>query len=494
MLNVITLFSGYDSQCLALNRLGLPYDLAAWCEIDRHAIAAHNALFPQWSDRNLGDVSKVDWEQWKAEHPGEVDLLTYSSPCQDFSSAGLQRGGGEGSGTRSGLLWEVERCIAALRPKALVFENVSALVSQKFIGTFNAWQARLNEYGYTNFQQLMNAKDYGVPQNRLRIFMVSILDCKEAYYFPKPFPLEKRLKDVLEKSVAESCYLSQERIDGLVLGNEDNADNDEYVSHTAAMRGRDKDNPSIRGKSTSNYRQRLEVGSSETSNTLTSVAKDSLLIEPIYAKTDRYIQLGQIEGTYESTGRVYSTSGISPTINTCCGGDREPKVLEPVVIEDFYQDRQISVYEGVAPTLRSDRAGLKVAEPIVLGWVRDTKGNIVSRPEVDVANCVTAGKRDNTQNYVLEHVIEEVRKAFPNRGVLIYNGNPYFVRKLSTRELFRLMDVEETDIDTLLAAPIPRTQHAKLAGNSIVVACLYYIFRNLFVDTEPAAGVQTKLF
>ena len=68
-LNVITLFSGYDSQALALNRLGLPYDLAAWCEIDRHAITAHNALFPQWKDRNLGDVSQVDWAEWHASHP-----------------------------------------------------------------------------------------------------------------------------------------------------------------------------------------------------------------------------------------------------------------------------------------------------------------------------------------------------------------------------------------------------------------------------------------
>lgn len=221
-INVITLFSGYDSQCLALNRLkaeshgAFDYELVAWCEIDKHAIKGHNALFPQWAERNLGDVSRVDWDEWKAAHPEPIDLLTYSSPCQDFSSAGLQRGGSEGSGTRSGLLWEVERCIAALRPRALVFENVAALVSQKFVGTFNAWQARLNQYGYTNFQQLMNAKDYGVPQNRLRIFMVSILDCQSAYYFPRPFRLTRRLKDVLEKDVPERYYLREEQVERLL--------------------------------------------------------------------------------------------------------------------------------------------------------------------------------------------------------------------------------------------------------------------------------------
>ena len=214
-IRVGTLFSGYDSQCLAMKRLGVPYELDFWCEIDKHACTAHDALFPQWKDRNLGDVSQVDWAEWHASHPQPIDLLTYSSPCQDFSSAGLQRGGEEGSGTRSGLLWETERAVRELRPRHLVFENVGGLVSDKFIDLFNRWQARLNSYGYTNFQKLMNAKDYGVPQNRLRIFMVSILDCQRAYYFPKPFKLERRLKDVLEQNVEERYYLKEEQVYGL---------------------------------------------------------------------------------------------------------------------------------------------------------------------------------------------------------------------------------------------------------------------------------------
>lgn len=476
-LNVITLFSGYDSQALGLNRLGIPYDLAAWCEIDRHAITAHNALFPQWKDRNLGDVGRVDWAEWHTRHPQPIDLLTYSSPCQDFSSAGLQAGGDEGSGTRSGLLWEVEKAIAALKPRYLVFENVSALVSDKFIGVFNKWQVRLNGYGYTNFSQLMNAKDYGVPQNRLRIFMVSILDCPRAYYFPQPFPLTRRLKDVLEQNVDERYYLKDEQVQKL-----------------------------MDGKKTEG--------------------------EP------RCIQIGQLydENSNPQAGRIYSAEGVSPTLDCCQGGNREPKI----------------------------------AEPQMLGWTRNEKGEITNRHTVSVANCVTAAKRDNTQNYVMEPTIAAMRgrdKDNPNdRGkstdnyaqrleikpdgtsntltsvakdnlliepsvielpvekahqqdaiqhedgisrclVVGSHGNSAFftntavstpqgirIRRLSERELYRLMDLEEKDIDTLLAAPIPRTQHAKLAGNSIVVACLYYIFRNLFVNTEPEAGTQTKLF
>lgn len=214
-IRVFTAFSGYDSQCLALDRLKkkypeFDYELVGWSEIDKYAIQAHNAIYPQWADRNYGDISKINWD----EVP-DFDLFTYSSPCQDFSNAGLQKGGEEGSGTRSSLLWECRRTIVAKRPKFLLMENVAALVSQKFIKTFNKWQEELARYGYTNFAQVLNAKDYGIPQNRERIFLVSVLG--EAWYnFPQPFKLEKRLKDVLETNVDEKYYLSEKIIKGFM--------------------------------------------------------------------------------------------------------------------------------------------------------------------------------------------------------------------------------------------------------------------------------------
>ena len=203
MIRVFTAFSGYDSQCMALDRIGIDYDLVGWSEIDKYAIAAHNAVYPQYAERNYGDIAKIDWSQVP-----DFDLFTYSSPCQDFSTAGLQRGGERGSGTRSSLLWECERAIRAKHPKYLVFENVSALVSKKFIRLFNEWQLLLDRMGYTNFTQVLNAKDYGVPQNRERVFMVSIRDCEQPYYFPKPIQMTKRIKDVLEDNVPEEYYLS----------------------------------------------------------------------------------------------------------------------------------------------------------------------------------------------------------------------------------------------------------------------------------------------
>ena len=215
-LRVVTLCSGYDSQCLALERLkrdfpDFDYDLVAWSEFDpesklplerQPAVIAHNALFPQWKDRNLGDMTKIDWSK-----VDDFDFLFYSTPCQSISSAGLQHGFTEGSGTRSSIIWNVRDAVIAKRPKFLCLENVKAMVSGKFIGMFNLWQRELERLNYINNAAVLNAKDFGVPQNRERIFLLSIRIDDESnpprYYFPRPFPLEKRLKDVLEEQVDE---------------------------------------------------------------------------------------------------------------------------------------------------------------------------------------------------------------------------------------------------------------------------------------------------
>lgn len=209
-------FAGYDSQALAFNRLKelypeFNYTIVGWSEIDKYAIQAHNALFPEAADKNYGDISKIDWAQVP-----DFDFFTYSSPCQDFSNAGLQRGGQEGSGTRSSLLWECRRAILAKRPKYAMMENVKALVSQKFIKTFQKWEQELASYGYTNYCRVLNAKDFGIPQNRERIFLVSILDDGRKFAFGEKFPLKLRLKDMLEQKVDEKYYLDQEKVDKFI--------------------------------------------------------------------------------------------------------------------------------------------------------------------------------------------------------------------------------------------------------------------------------------
>ena len=212
-LKVFTAFSGYDSQCMALDRLGINYELVGWSEIDPFAIKAHNAVFPQYADRNYGDISKIDWSKVP-----DFDLFTYSSPCQDVSVAGLQRGIEKGSGTRSSLLWECEKAIMAKRPKYLLFENVKALISHQFIKPFNQWQLTLSKLGYDNFTKVLNAKDFGVPQNRERVFMVSMRrdDINNHYYFPKPAKLTKCVGDILEANIDDKYFLSERMIQFLL--------------------------------------------------------------------------------------------------------------------------------------------------------------------------------------------------------------------------------------------------------------------------------------
>lgn len=209
-LKVVTLCSGYDSQLMAIRNLGIPYECIGWSEIDKYAIRAHDAVFPEIADRNLGDMTKIDWSK-----VDDFDLLFYSTPCTDFSNAGKQAGGEEGSGTRSSILWWTRYAILEKKPKYLIMENVKALVSGKFITLFRKWLDELTSYGYTNFCQVLNAKDYGIPQNRERIFVVSILG--DAWFsFPQPQELKLRLKDMLEDKVDEKYYLPQDKVNQFI--------------------------------------------------------------------------------------------------------------------------------------------------------------------------------------------------------------------------------------------------------------------------------------
>ena len=215
-LRVFTAFSGYDSQCLSLNRLKelypeFDYTLVGWSEIEDAAIQAHNALFEDAKSLNLNDITKITW----VDVP-DFDLFTYSFPCTDISQAGKQAGLSKDSGTRSSLLWECKKAIEIKRPRYLLMENVAALVSKKFIKDFHEWLHVLDKLGYESFSQVLNAKDFGVPQNRERIFVVSILRTDEEptpkFHFPKPQPLQLCLADVLEEDVDEKYFLSDEML------------------------------------------------------------------------------------------------------------------------------------------------------------------------------------------------------------------------------------------------------------------------------------------
>lgn len=204
-LRVLEAFSGVGSQRMALRNLGINHEVVVIAEIDKFAIQSYEALHGEVN--NLGDISKVN--------PDDVpdhDLFTYSFPCQDISIAGKGKGFEKGSGTRSGLLWECEKVIRAKKPKYLLMENVKNLVSKKFMTGFEEWLKALEGMGYTNYWKVLNAKDYGIPQNRQRVFVVSILGEHEAYKFPEPIELKNKMTDLLESDVEERFYLTDKNI------------------------------------------------------------------------------------------------------------------------------------------------------------------------------------------------------------------------------------------------------------------------------------------
>ena len=242
----LTTFSGYDSQLLAADALkklhpDFSWDCVGWSDIDKFACQMHNLIFPQFEDRALGDITKIDWQNVKRNLNGkEIDLLTYSSPCQDISQAGKQMGLKAGSGTRSALLWNVSDAVETLRPKYLLQENVAALVSKKFMPDFHKWLDRLEHLGYINRWALINAKDHGVPQNRLRVFCLSMRkDVAFDYQFPDPVPLDRLLADVLEEEVVDRFFLKDDAVSKFLKANdEDNAlfvQFDLSPTHEAAM-------------------------------------------------------------------------------------------------------------------------------------------------------------------------------------------------------------------------------------------------------------------
>lgn len=209
MITINELFSGIGAQVAALKRLGVEYETVGISEIDRFAIQSYEAI--NGKTRNYGDISKVEALDY-------ADLWTYSFPCTDISLAGKHMGLMDETGkqTRSGLLFEVERLLRksvedGTQPKYLLLENVKNLVGKKFKPEFDKWLQTLDSLGYNNYWKVLNAKDYGVPQNRERVFVVSIRKDVDmnGYTFPEPFKLERRLKDVLEANVDEKFYLKQ---------------------------------------------------------------------------------------------------------------------------------------------------------------------------------------------------------------------------------------------------------------------------------------------
>lgn len=200
-LRVFEAFAGYGSQSIALRNIGVDYEVVAISEIDKYAIKAYEAIHGKAN--NLGDICKIDIKDIP-----EHDLFTYSFPCQDISIAGRQMSLEEGSGTRSSLLWECKKIIEHCKPKYLLMENVKNIISKKHKPYFDKWLDYLESLGYVNYWKVLNAKHYGIPQNRERMFVISILDEHKPYKFPESKKLNLSITDLLEDYVEDKYYMS----------------------------------------------------------------------------------------------------------------------------------------------------------------------------------------------------------------------------------------------------------------------------------------------
>ena len=307
MLKVLELFAGIGACSKALERLGIEHEIVDAVEIDKYAIKSFNAI--HGTNFEPQDITKWDKDL-------KCDLIIHGSPCQDFSVAGKGAGGDKGSGTRSSLMYETLRIVEKLKPKYVIWENVKNLLSKKHRHNFDAYLEAMEGLGYVNKYQVLNAKDYGVPQNRERVFTVSIKNqhdvkisadgkCVGVYEwavpfeFPKPMPLTKKLADVLEDEVDEKYYLSDEQVAS-------------FKASTAKAQAKGngfKFEPIERERESSSH-DRHEAGQSA----------DGQLHSGVVGR------LEAING-HDILKRVYGTDGVSPTLSTMEGGNREPKIL-----------------------------------------------------------------------------------------------------------------------------------------------------------------------
>lgn len=305
-MKVLSLFSGIGAFEKALDNLGVPYDLVGYCEIDKYASRSYAAIHGVDESMNLGDITKVD----ATKLPKGIDLVTYGFPCQDISIAGKQRGliDENGKQTRSGLFFEALRIIEETHPRVAIAENVKNLTGKRFAEQFKIVLDSLETAGYNNYWQVLNLKDFGIPQNRERVFIVSIRKDVDngMFKFPKGFPLELRLKDMLEEQVDEKYYLT-----------------------AGEMRYMNRDSL---GKYSNRWTYANDSEAEKSVCLTANIHRGvpyNLLIES--NPTPTMMQIGQIYGTQKEpnpqAGRIYDANGISPTLDTCSGGNRMPKVV-----------------------------------------------------------------------------------------------------------------------------------------------------------------------
>jgi DNA (cytosine-5)-methyltransferase 1 len=483
---------------------------------------------------NLGSITNIHAEDLKITEKDKYDYyMTYSFPCQDLSLAGKQAGMKKGSGTRSGLLWEVERLLQESTdkglelPDVLLMENVPQVCSGKNKEDFEDWKNFLSSLGYKNFVKILDAADFEVPQSRKRCFMVSILK-DVSYEFPEAIPLTRCVDDILETDVDEKYYINTPKAKELI---QSLIDRGELSDRNVFCADGGINNPKI--KSISNcITARQDRGISNRAS------EGNVIVEK------KPIQLGNImeENGFKNPqcGRVYDKNACSPTLNTCNGGNHEPKII----VDDIYNSREARIYKEYSPALRANRQGFKtivamrgrpVCNPNLQIAGLPTKQRLEINKE-GISNTLTTVQKDNL---VLENIIyddynnniqdeqsrigtitptcgnsalrngkkiiervEQISSDNSQCGTVVSDeglfptlsagchgyANPhiytqYRVRKLTPKECGRLMGVDDAVIDSM-GKVLSNSKLYQCFGNAIVVDVLCAIFSQLEIIRE----------
>jgi len=416
VLKLFELFAGYGSQSLALKRFNIPFEAVGYCEIDKYAIQAYKALHGDHI-KNYGDITKVNVDELP-----NMNLLTYSFPCQDISVAGKQRGLSKDSGTRSSLLWECHRIIEAKRPEYLMMENVKNLVGKQNMPDFQAWLDTLTLLGYNNYWKVVNAKHCGVPQNRERVFCVSIRqDIDDGLFrFEEPFDNGIRLKDILEREVDEKYYIDEEKTKELIKVLKFSKKLKEPIENSTIYSGMSLNENFSRGN-LPNYSRTLKANLHDVAVFVKEATKQGYAI----AEEGDSINL---EHPNSKTRRGRVGVGVAQTLTTSCN---------QAVIEPF--------------------------KPELIGGVGE----------------INFGKQYRQGNRVYDS--EAIAMCLLAQPVGNAGGNSYLyevdyrIRKLTPRECFRLMGLSVHEIEKIQSINISNSQQYKMAGNSIVVDAMEFL-------------------
>ena len=503
MLKYLSLFSGIGAPEKALKNLGIEYELIGFSEIDKYAIKSYCAIHNVSEELNLGDITKIDIKSL----PKDIDFITHGSPCTDLSLAGKEAGADKGSGTRSSLMWNSVEIFKHCKPKIILWENVKNLLSKKHKHNFDAYIEDLNNLGYTSYYKVLNAKDFGIPQNRERVFTISIRnDINKEFKFPEPFDNGIRLKDLLEKEVDEKYYINTEKANKLIEEFKANNKNNEQKILVCGKLNSSQDgivcNPNgispthVAGHGNCpkvvcpcitpdrlNKRQngRRFKTNDEPMFTLTAQDRHGILetntlnfIGGIGEK-DIVGDNKSLSRNYPQGNRVYDSNNIacSQTANGGgIGGKTGLYLVGNLDIKGNEQIRRVYSEEGISPTLNTMQGGN--TQPKVMYKVRQaTKQGYDIAEEGDSINLEQPNS--TTRRGRVGNKIANTLTCSCNQAVV----NEYRIRKLTPLECYRLMGFDDEDFYKASALN-SNSQLYKQAGNSICVNVLEKIFKNLF--------------